>query len=114
MKSSFLFILFAACVVSFANADVPGVTMPSDHRALLKLHCYKCHNAGEMPLDDEERLPDKAKTDFLDDLSNPMVAARKSLNDQGGVSTMRQLNRQESNWAKISLSPRTPRCATPG
>jgi mono/diheme cytochrome c family protein len=52
-------------------------------------------NAGEMPPSDEKQ-PDRAvKTDFLEDLSNAMVAARKSLGDQNGVITMRRLNRRE-------------------
>ena len=52
-------------------------------------------NSGEMPPEDETPLPNEAKTDFLDDLSNVMVAARRSLSDQGGVITMRRLNRRE-------------------
>ncbi len=52
-------------------------------------------NSGEMPPDDEKQLPAAAKTDFLDDLSNAMVAARRSLGDQNGVVTMRRLNRRE-------------------
>jgi hypothetical protein len=52
-------------------------------------------NAGEMPPEEEKPLPNQAKTEFLDDLSNLMVAARKKLNDQGGAITMRRLNRRE-------------------
>ena len=52
-------------------------------------------NSGEMPPEDEKQPPNAAKTDFLDDLSNVMVAARRSLNDQQGVITMRRLNRRE-------------------
>ncbi len=52
-------------------------------------------NSGEMPPEDEDPLPDTAKADFLDDLSNLMVKARKKLSDQGGVITMRRLNRRE-------------------
>ena len=52
-------------------------------------------NAGEMPPEDEQPLPNQAKTDFLDDLSNLMVAARRKLNDQRGAITMRRLNRRE-------------------
>ena len=33
-------------------------------------------NAGEMPPEDEEPLPDTAKTEFLDDLANTLVTAR--------------------------------------
>lgn len=52
-------------------------------------------NAGEMPPEKEQPLPKEAKTEFLDDLANLMVAARKKLNDQGGAITMRRLNRRE-------------------
>ncbi|MCE9605345.1 MAG: DUF1592 domain-containing protein [Planctomycetia bacterium] len=52
-------------------------------------------NSGEMPPTDEKQPANKAKTDFLDDLANVMVAARKSLGDQHGVITMRRLNRRE-------------------
>ncbi|MCM2373645.1 DUF1592 domain-containing protein [Aporhodopirellula aestuarii] len=52
-------------------------------------------NSGEMPPEGEEPLSVDAKTNFLDDLANLMVAARKSLGDQKGVITMRRLNRRE-------------------
>lgn len=52
-------------------------------------------NAGEMPPEDEPQPDPEAKTDFLDDLSNAMVAARRRLADQHGVITMRRLNRRE-------------------
>jgi len=52
-------------------------------------------NSGEMPPDGEAKPANKPKTDFLDDLANVMVAARKSLGDQHGVITMRRLNRRE-------------------
>ncbi len=52
-------------------------------------------NSGEMPPEDEKQPPNEAKADFLDDLSNVMVAARRTLNDQHGVITMRRLNRRE-------------------
>lgn len=52
-------------------------------------------NSGEMPPEDEKPLPNAAKTDLLDNLSNVMVAARRNLGDQNGVITMRRLNRRE-------------------
>ncbi len=52
-------------------------------------------NSGEMPPEDEKQPPSASKTDFLDDLANVMVAARRSLADQNGVITMRRLNRRE-------------------
>jgi hypothetical protein len=52
-------------------------------------------NSGEMP-PEEEKQPDKAaKADFLEDLANVMVTARKALSDQKGTITMRRLNRRE-------------------
>ena len=52
-------------------------------------------NAGEMPPEDEKQLPPEMKADFLDDLANVMVDARRQLADQGGAITMRRLNRRE-------------------
>lgn len=52
-------------------------------------------NAGEMPPADEPQPPPQAKADFLDELANRMVAARKALGDQQGAITMRRLNRRE-------------------
>ncbi len=52
-------------------------------------------NAGEMPPKDEPQPDSKIKTDFLADLSQAMVVARKSLSDQHGAITMRRLNRRE-------------------
>jgi mono/diheme cytochrome c family protein len=52
-------------------------------------------NSGEMPPEEEKQPPTEAKADFLDDLANAIVAARRALNDQHGVITMRRLNRRE-------------------
>ena len=52
-------------------------------------------NSGEMPPENEKQPANAAKADFLDDLANVMVAARRSLSDQNGVITMRRLNRRE-------------------
>jgi len=52
-------------------------------------------NSGDMPPEDEKQPSKEAKADFLDDLANVMVAARRSLGDQKGVITMRRLNRRE-------------------
>jgi hypothetical protein len=52
-------------------------------------------NSGDMPPDDEKQPGKKEKVEFLDDLSNVMVAARRVLGDQHGVITMRRLNRRE-------------------
>ncbi|MEY5011153.1 MAG: hypothetical protein RLZZ253_2292, partial [Verrucomicrobiota bacterium] len=52
-------------------------------------------NSGEMPPEDEKQPPASAKTDFLDDLTQTLVAARKHLSDQHGVIALRRLNRRE-------------------
>jgi hypothetical protein len=52
-------------------------------------------NSGDMPPEDENQPRAKEKTDFLSDLSNTLVTARKILSDSGGVITMRRLNRRE-------------------
>lgn len=52
-------------------------------------------NAGEMPPEESEQLIDGDKADFLDDLANTMVAARRILADSGGEIMMRRLNRRE-------------------
>ncbi|MEY5026197.1 MAG: hypothetical protein RLZZ244_1725 [Verrucomicrobiota bacterium] len=66
-------------------------------------------NSGEMPPEGEKQLPNAAKTDFLDDLSNAMVAARRTLADQNGLITMRRLNRREyQNTLRDLLGVETP------
>ena len=52
-------------------------------------------NSGDMPPEDEKQPANAAKADFLDDLANVMVSARRSLGDQNGIITMRRLNRRE-------------------
>ncbi|MEY2598583.1 MAG: hypothetical protein RLZZ142_842 [Verrucomicrobiota bacterium] len=52
-------------------------------------------NSGEMPPEDEKQPSATAKTDFLDDLAQTLVAARRSLSDQHGVIALRRLNRRE-------------------
>lgn len=52
-------------------------------------------NAGEMPPEDEKQPAKDAKADLLEDLSQVMVVARRTLNDSQGVITMRRLNRRE-------------------
>ena len=52
-------------------------------------------NSGEMP-PEEEPQPDRSrKADFLEDLAQVMVVARKSLSDQKGAIVLRRLNRRE-------------------
>lgn len=52
-------------------------------------------NAGDMPPEDEEQFPKATKTNLLDDLSNVMVATRRSFLDKGGDITVRRLNARE-------------------
>ena len=51
-------------------------------------------NSGEMPPEDEKQPLRLEKADFLDALSNVMVAARRNLSAQNGAITMRRLNRR--------------------
>ena len=52
-------------------------------------------NSGEMPPEDSEQPVNTEKADFLEDLAQTMVSARKRLSDSGGKITMRRLNRRE-------------------
>ncbi len=52
-------------------------------------------NSKEMPPEDKKQPDDTEKADFLSDLADTMVLARKSLSDSGGEITMRRLNRRE-------------------
>ena len=52
-------------------------------------------NAGEMPPEKKPQPKNPEKADFLDDLAQTMVLARKKLSDSGGKITMRRLNRRE-------------------
>lgn len=52
-------------------------------------------NSNAMPPEEESQPDAQSKADFLDELANLMVAARKSLFDQKGLRTMRRMNRRE-------------------
>jgi hypothetical protein len=52
-------------------------------------------NAGEMPPEKKTQPKNAEKADFLSDLAQTMVLARKKLSDSGGQITMRRLNRRE-------------------
>ena len=52
-------------------------------------------NSGEMPPENKKAPDHVKKTEFLADLSETLVVARKLLSDTGGVTTMRRLNRRE-------------------
>ena len=61
-------------------------------------------NSGEMP-PENKRQPEKVeKADFLEDLAQTMVLARKKLSDSGGQITMRRLNRREYQNTMKSLT----------
>ena len=52
-------------------------------------------NSGEMPPENKRQPKNEEKADFLDDLAQTMVLARKKLSDSGGEQIMRRLNRRE-------------------
>ena len=52
-------------------------------------------NSGEMPPKKKSQPKNAEKADFLDDLAQTMVLARKKLSDSAGKITMRRLNRRE-------------------
>ena len=52
-------------------------------------------NAGDMPPPEEQQLDVAEKTEFLADLSETLVTARKIHADTGGVIKMRRLNQRE-------------------
>jgi Protein of unknown function (DUF1592)/Protein of unknown function (DUF1588)/Protein of unknown function (DUF1585)/Protein of unknown function (DUF1587)/Protein of unknown function (DUF1595)/Planctomycete cytochrome C len=61
-------------------------------------------NSGEMPPAEEKQPGQREKADFLEDLANVMVAARRSLSDQKGHIAMRRLNQREyKNTLRVLL-----------
>lgn len=52
-------------------------------------------NSNAMPPETEPQPENKAKADFLEDLAQAMVSARRQLLDQKGLKTLRRLNRRE-------------------
>ncbi len=52
-------------------------------------------NSGEMPPEKEKQPGAKEKADFLEDLAQVMVKARRSLSDQHGFIALRRLNQRE-------------------
>ncbi|MGJ8643138.1 MAG: DUF1592 domain-containing protein [Luteolibacter sp.] len=60
-------------------------------------------NSGEMPPEDKDQISAEEKTEFLRDLSIQMVTARNVLSDNGGVITMRRLNRRDYQNSLESL-----------
>jgi mono/diheme cytochrome c family protein len=74
--------------------DIP-FTLDSPERAERWAKILNSLNSGEMPPDDAKQPEKPEKADFLEALSQTMVAARRALTDQGGKITMRRLNRRE-------------------
>ena len=61
-------------------------------------------NSGEMPPAEEKQPGKHEKADFLDDLAQVMVAARRTLSDQHGNIAMRRLNQREyKNTLRVLL-----------
>ncbi len=52
-------------------------------------------NSAEMPPEEEKQPDPSKKADFLEDLAQVMVTARRTLGDQKGVIALRRLNRRE-------------------
>jgi hypothetical protein len=77
------------------NLEDLSFDIHSIEQAELWQKVYNAVGSGEMPPEDEDQLQNKEKADFLDDLANTMVVARKSLSDTGGQIAMRRLNRRE-------------------
>jgi hypothetical protein len=74
--------------------DIP-FTLDTIERADLWQKVLNAINSGDMPPEDEKQPDPAAKTEFLDSLSQTLVAARTRLSDSGGNSVMRRLNRRE-------------------
>lgn len=77
------------------NLEDLSFEIHSIEQAELWQKVYNAIGSGEMPPEDEDQLENIEKADFLDDLANTMVVARKSLSDTGGQISMRRLNRRE-------------------
>ncbi len=75
--------------------DDIAFTVDTVERADLWQKVLNSINSGEMPPEDEPQPPAGSKTEFLDDLSRMLVAARDQLGDSGGEIAMRRLNRRE-------------------
>ncbi|MCX6852975.1 MAG: DUF1592 domain-containing protein [Verrucomicrobia bacterium] len=87
-----LFLLLAALLSAYSPShSAERAVMDQRHKVLF----LNQMNSGDMPPEDEKQPANAAKADFLDDLANVMVAARRTLGDQNGVITMRRLNRRE-------------------
>jgi len=75
--------------------DDIAFTVDSVQKADLWQKVLNSINSGEMPPEDEDQPDPVVKTEFLDDISRMLVAARGRLSDSGGTIVMRRLNRRE-------------------
>ena len=60
--------------------------------------------SGELPPENNRQPKNEEKADFLDDLAQTIVLARRKLSDSGGKITMRRLNRREYHNTIESLT----------
>lgn len=74
--------------------DIP-FTVDTIERADVWQKILNALNSGEMPPEEEKQVPANLKVEFLDDLAQTLVVARKTLSDSGGNIAMRRLNRRE-------------------
>ncbi|MDP6353884.1 MAG: DUF1587 domain-containing protein [Planctomycetota bacterium] len=77
------------------NLEALPIEITTPRQAELWQKVLNAMNAGEMPPEKKEQPDNAAKANFLDDLAQTMVVARKTLSDAGGKITMRRLNRRE-------------------
>ncbi|MEM7396446.1 MAG: DUF1587 domain-containing protein, partial [Verrucomicrobiota bacterium] len=78
------------------NLELLNVNLAHDIRtAELWQKVLNAMNAGEMPPENKKQVSPAEKTEFLSDLSELMVTARKLLSDSGGEIVLRRLNRRE-------------------
>ncbi|MCM8537718.1 MAG: DUF1592 domain-containing protein [Lentisphaeraceae bacterium] len=72
-------------------------------------HVLKAVNSGEMPPKKKKQLPKDIKLNFLQELSQKMVVARRALSDSSGEVTLRRLNRREYINSLVNLLGIEPR-----
>ena len=77
------------------NLEALPFKVSTIEQAELRQKVLNAMNAGEMPPENKRQPKNAEEADFLDDLAQTMVLARKKLSDSGGRITMRRLNRRE-------------------
>ncbi|MDA7618327.1 DUF1592 domain-containing protein [Verrucomicrobia bacterium] len=86
------------------NLEVLPFKLNTLEQAELWQKVLNAMNSGEMPPENKRQPKNEEKADFLDDLAQTMVLARKKLSDSGGKITMRRLNRREYHNTIESLT----------